>query len=70
MITDADLDLARRAREMAGARDTAALRAVTGAGPETDPAMVCADALGAAQYLLGELASIIERPGPVPDEGE
>jgi hypothetical protein len=62
-LTAADRDLIGRARELAAAIGTDALRAVTGAGPDTDPAMVIADALGRAQYLLGELAAVIERPG-------
>jgi hypothetical protein len=62
-LTDADRDIIARARELAGALDLAALRAVTGASPELPVTLVHADALGIAQHLLAGLAAIAERPG-------
>ena len=60
-LTDADRDIIMRARDLAGAHGDAAVREVTGAPPHAISAMVYSEALGAAQYLLGELAAIIER---------
>ena len=60
-LTDADRRLAARARELAAAQDADALRVIAGSRPGTDNAMVFGEALGIAQYLLGELAAAIER---------
>lgn len=62
-LSDRDHDIISRARELADANGVDALRKVTGAGPDTDHAMVVTDALGAAQYILAELADIAERLG-------
>jgi hypothetical protein len=62
-ITDADRRLVTRARELAAARDAGALRVIAGSRPGTDNAMVYGEALGVAQYLLGELAAVIARLG-------
>ena len=59
-ITDADRRLATRARELAAAQDADALRVITGRAG-TDNAMAYAEALGVAQYLLGELAAVVDR---------
>jgi len=59
-ITDADRRLAARARELAAAPDMDAVRAIV-SRPGTDDNMVRAEALGVAQYLLGQLAAVIER---------
>jgi hypothetical protein len=60
-ITDADRRLVTRSRELADAHDMDALRVIAGSRPGVDGNMVRAEVLGVAQYLLGELASLIER---------
>jgi hypothetical protein len=60
-ITDADRRLVTRSRELADAHDMDALRVIAGGRPGVDGNMVRAEVLGVAQYLLGELASLIER---------
>lgn len=62
-LTDADRGIVARARELAGANDLPALAAVTGAPPDLPVVGVHAEALGVAQYLLGELAAIADRLG-------
>ena len=62
-LTAADRDIIARARKLAAAHGDAAVREATAAPEAAVSAMVYSDALGVAQYLLGELAAIIERPG-------
>jgi hypothetical protein len=60
-LTDADREIIARARDLAAAHGDAAIRKVTAAPESTVSAMVYSDALGVAQYLLGEVVAIAER---------
>jgi len=62
-LTEADRHIITMARELAGAHGDAAVREVTGAPSYDISAMVYAEALGRAQYLLAELVAIAERLG-------
>jgi hypothetical protein len=59
-LTPRDLDIIGRARDLADAHGTDELRKVSGSKSD-DSAMVTAEALGVAQYLLIELANLAER---------
>jgi len=61
-LTDDDRELIAQARELAAALDVDALRVIAGSRPGADNNMVRAEALGVAQYLLGELASRLDPP--------
>jgi hypothetical protein len=66
-LTDDDRRVIARARKLAAALTLDEVRAVTGMECR-DTALVDADALALAQHLLGELASIAERPGEVAED--
>ena len=57
-LTDRDRGLLDRARELADAETTEALRDVIGTTSD-NPAMVYAEAFGKAQHLLTELATLV-----------
>jgi hypothetical protein len=67
-ITAAGRSLINRARALSSARGTEALRIVV-ESDASDPAQVLAEALGTAQFYMGELAALVERLGGGEDQG-
>ena len=61
-LTDEDRQIIAKARELAEALTSEAVREVTGCGP-VGPALVFIDAFGRAQVMLGDLADLAERLG-------
>lgn len=60
-LTDIDRRVIARSRELAATSDSGALRILIGSDPGTDWAMLRAEALGVARFLLVEMAAIIDR---------